>query len=54
MPAQDLSVSKDVSFISKEGDDFTLEELREELASLDKYAESTKAFEAACKLKSYA
>ena len=53
VPAQDLSVSKDVSFISKEGDDFTLEELREELASLDKYAEKhPRAFEAACKLKS--
>lgn len=53
VPNEDLSVSKDVSFIAKDGDDFTLEELRGELASLDKYAEKhPKAFEAACKLKS--
>lgn len=52
VPSADLSVSKDVSFAAK-GEDRPLEELREELSSLDKYAEKhPQAFNAACKLKS--
>ncbi|CDL81066.1 DNA polymerase III subunit alpha [Xenorhabdus szentirmaii] len=52
VPTADLAVSKEVGWAVKEGDDLPLEELRSELASLDKYATKyPKAFESACKLK---
>ncbi|MDE9568791.1 DNA polymerase III subunit alpha [Xenorhabdus bovienii] len=52
VPTVDLSVSKEVGWAVKDGDDIPLGELREELSSLDKYAEKhPQAFAAACKLK---
>ncbi|KLU17191.1 MULTISPECIES: DNA polymerase III subunit alpha [Xenorhabdus] len=53
VPTSDLSVSKEVGWAAKEGDNLPLEELRVELASLDRYANKyPQAFSAACKLKS--
>lgn len=52
IPAEDLAVSKEVGWAAKD-DDVTLEELREELSALDKYAiKYPQAFNSACKLKS--
>lgn len=53
VPAEDLAASKDVSFATKGGADVTLEELREELSTVDRFAgKHPEAWIAACKLQS--
>lgn len=53
VPAEDLAASKDVSFATKGGGDIELEELREELSSVGKFADRhPDAWAAACKLQS--
>lgn len=51
--AEDLAATKDVSFATKNGGEMLLEELREELASVNRFAEKyPEAWSAACKLQS--